>query len=123
MPIRDADTFFENQERSFRIFANRGANGIDGVVSTALGIYAATKEPVTLVIGDLSFYHDLNGLLVQQTLDIPLTVVLVNNDGGGIFSFLPQSAEERYFELLFGTPTGLEFRACRQAVWGTLCMP
>ncbi|MFG5456508.1 thiamine pyrophosphate-dependent enzyme, partial [Enterococcus faecalis] len=73
---------------------------IDGVVSTALGIYAATKEPVTLVIGDLSFYHDLNGLLVSKTLDIPLTVVLVNNDGGGIFSFLPQSAEERYFELL-----------------------
>ncbi|MCY8619806.1 2-succinyl-5-enolpyruvyl-6-hydroxy-3-cyclohexene-1-carboxylic-acid synthase, partial [Bacillus haynesii] len=65
MPIRDADTFFENQERSFRIFANRGANGIDGVVSTALGVYAATKEPVTLVIGDLSFYHDLNGLLVS----------------------------------------------------------
>ncbi|TWN78542.1 2-succinyl-5-enolpyruvyl-6-hydroxy-3- cyclohexene-1-carboxylate synthase [Bacillus paralicheniformis] len=123
MPIRDADTFFENQERSFRIFANRGANGIDGVVSTALGIYAATKEPVTLVIGDLSFYHDLNGLLVSKTLDIPLTVVLVNNDGGGIFSFLPQSAEERYFELLFGTPTGLEFEHAAKLYGGRYVCP
>lgn len=123
MPIRDADTFFENQDRPFRIFANRGANGIDGVVSTALGVYAATKEPVTLVIGDLSFYHDLNGLLVTKTLDIPLTVVLVNNDGGGIFSFLPQSAEERYFEQLFGTPTGLEFEHAAKLYGGRYVCP
>ncbi|MED1741426.1 2-succinyl-5-enolpyruvyl-6-hydroxy-3-cyclohexene-1-carboxylic-acid synthase [Bacillus swezeyi] len=123
MPIRDVDTFFENQERSFRIFANRGANGIDGVVSTALGIYAATKKPVTLVIGDLSFYHDLNGLLVSKTLGIPLTVVLVNNDGGGIFSFLPQSAEEKYFEQLFGTPTGLEFEHAAKLYGGRYVCP
>ncbi|MCY8273160.1 2-succinyl-5-enolpyruvyl-6-hydroxy-3-cyclohexene-1-carboxylic-acid synthase [Bacillus sonorensis] len=123
MPIRDVDTFFENQDRSFRILANRGANGIDGVVSTALGIYAATKKPVTLVIGDLSFYHDLNGLLVTKTLDIPLTVILVNNDGGGIFSFLPQSAEERYFEQLFGTPTGLEFEHAAKLYGGRYICP
>ncbi|QHZ48183.1 2-succinyl-5-enolpyruvyl-6-hydroxy-3-cyclohexene-1-carboxylic-acid synthase [Bacillus sp. NSP9.1] len=123
MPIRDVDTFFENQDRSFSIFANRGANGIDGVVSTALGIYAATKEPVTLIIGDLSFYHDLNGLLVTKTLGIPLTVVLVNNDGGGIFSFLPQSAEETYFEQLFGTPTGLEFEHAARLYGGRYHCP
>lgn len=92
-------------------------------MSTALGVYAATKEPVTLVIGDLSFYHDLNGLLVTKTLDIPLTVVLVNNDGGGIFSFLPQSAEERYFEQLFGTPTGLEFEHAAKLYGGRYACP
>ncbi|MDA7027343.1 2-succinyl-5-enolpyruvyl-6-hydroxy-3-cyclohexene-1-carboxylic-acid synthase [Bacillus sp. CLL-7-23] len=123
MPIRDVDTFFENQERSFRVYANRGANGIDGVVSTALGIYAATKEPVTLVIGDLSFYHDLNGLLVCKTLGIPLTVILVNNDGGGIFSFLPQTTEQTYFEQLFGTPTGLEFKHAAELYGGRYQCP
>lgn len=81
MPIRDVDTFFETQSKPFRMMANRGANGIDGVVSTALGTYAALKQPVTLVIGDLSFYHDMNGLLAAKLMDIPLTVVLINNDG------------------------------------------
>ncbi|MBC3756713.1 thiamine pyrophosphate-dependent enzyme, partial [Bacillus pumilus] len=83
MPIRDVDTFFEKQDRPFRIYSNRGANGIDGVVSSAMGVCEGTKAPVTLVIGDLSFYHDLNGLLAAKKLGIPLTVILVNNDGGG----------------------------------------
>ncbi|MGG3094059.1 thiamine pyrophosphate-dependent enzyme, partial [Bacillus safensis] len=104
MPIRDVDTFFETQSKPFRMMANRGANGIDGVVSTALGTYAALKQPVTLVIGDLSFYHDMNGLLAAKLMDIPLTVVLINNDGGGIFSFLPQASDKPYYEKLFGTP-------------------
>lgn len=123
MPIRDVDTFFEAQLKPFRMMANRGANGIDGVVSTALGTYAALKQPVTLVIGDLSFYHDMNGLLAAKLMDIPLTVVLLNNDGGGIFSFLPQASEESYYEKLFGTPTGLNFEYASKLYGGTYAKP
>ncbi|MBR0603054.1 2-succinyl-5-enolpyruvyl-6-hydroxy-3-cyclohexene-1-carboxylic-acid synthase [Bacillus safensis] len=123
MPIRDVDTFFETQSKPFRMMANRGANGIDGVVSTALGTYAALKQPVTLVIGDLSFYHDMNGLLAAKLMDIPLTVVLINNDGGGIFSFLPQASDEPYYEKLFGTPTGLNFEYASRLYGGTYSKP
>ena len=119
MPIRDVDTFFETQSKPFRMMANRGANGIDGVVSTALGTYATLKQPITLVIGDLSFYHDMNGLLAAKLMGIPLTVVLLNNDGGGIFSFLPQASDEPYYEKLFGTPTGLNFEYASKLYGGT----
>lgn len=108
MPIRDLDTFFTNNEKGIHVFANRGANGIDGLVSTALGISSQKKHTV-LVIGDLSFYHDLNGLLAAKQHHLHITVVLINNDGGGIFSFLPQSQEEKHFETLFGTPIGLDY--------------
>lgn len=110
MPVRDLDTFFPSGARAIRFMANRGANGIDGVVSSALGAAAGTDAPVVLVIGDLSFYHDLNGLLAAKRHNLRLTVVLLNNDGGGIFSFLPQAAHRDQFEELFGTPTGLDFR-------------
>lgn len=109
MPIRDVDTFFQATERDVQIFANRGANGIDGVVSTAFGTQAAADRPTYLLIGDLSFIHDINGLLASKMQDADVTVVVMNNDGGGIFSYLPQSQEERYYEDLFGTPTGLTF--------------
>jgi 2-succinyl-5-enolpyruvyl-6-hydroxy-3-cyclohexene-1-carboxylate synthase len=72
-----------------------------------------------LVIGDLSFFHDLNGLLAARLHRLNLTVVLVNNDGGGIFSFLPQSAYPEHFEQLFGTPTGLDFRHAVEMYGGT----
>ncbi|MFJ5553751.1 2-succinyl-5-enolpyruvyl-6-hydroxy-3-cyclohexene-1-carboxylic-acid synthase [Staphylococcus capitis] len=106
MPIRDVDNLMFETEAE--VYANRGANGIDGVVSTAIGM--AVHKNVTLLIGDLSFYHDMNGLLMAKLNDIHINIVLVNNDGGGIFSYLPQkdSANE-YFERLFGTPTGLDF--------------
>ena len=106
MPIRDVDKLMFETEAE--VYANRGANGIDGVVSTAIGM--AVHKNVTLLIGDLSFYHDMNGLLMAKLNDIHINIVLVNNDGGGIFSYLPQkdSANE-YFERLFGTPTGLDF--------------
>lgn len=112
MPVRDMDTFLWGSSRPIRVQGNRGANGIDGIISTALGISAVTsqQEPVVLVIGDLSFYHDLNGLLAARLHGLNLTIVLVNNDGGGIFSFLPQAAYPAHFEQLFGTPTGLDFR-------------
>lgn len=106
MPIRDIDNLFINCDAS--IYANRGANGIDGVVSTALGM--AVHKKTTLLIGDLAFYHDMNGLLMSKLNDISLNIVLLNNDGGGIFSYLPQKeAADMYFERLFGTPTGLNF--------------
>jgi 2-succinyl-5-enolpyruvyl-6-hydroxy-3-cyclohexene-1-carboxylate synthase len=109
MPVRDCDTFFWGAA-GVGIMGNRGANGIDGVISTALGVSAAQPErPVVLVIGDLSFYHDMNGLLAAKLHGLNLTIVLVNNDGGGIFSFLPQADHPDHFEQLFGTPTGLDF--------------
>jgi 2-succinyl-5-enolpyruvyl-6-hydroxy-3-cyclohexene-1-carboxylate synthase len=110
MPVRDLDTFFPSTAKRVRFLANRGGNGIDGVVSTALGVGAAGAQPLVLVIGDISFYHDLNGLLAAKQHGLDATVVLLNNDGGGIFSFLPQAAYPEQFELLFGTPHGLDFR-------------
>ena len=106
MPIRDVDNLFVDCEAE--VYANRGANGIDGVISTAIGM--AAHKRVTLLIGDLAFYHDMNGLLMSKLNNINLNIILINNDGGGIFSFLPQkSAADIYFERLFGTPTGLNF--------------
>ncbi|WP_191560502.1 2-succinyl-5-enolpyruvyl-6-hydroxy-3-cyclohexene-1-carboxylic-acid synthase [Metabacillus idriensis] len=123
MPIRDLDNYFLNTEKNITVFANRGANGIDGVVSTALGISAASDHPTFLVIGDLSFYHDMNGLLAAKMHKLNLTIILVNNDGGGIFSFLPQSKEEKHFETLFGTPSGLDFKHAADMYDGTYASP
>ncbi|WP_062109563.1 2-succinyl-5-enolpyruvyl-6-hydroxy-3-cyclohexene-1-carboxylic-acid synthase [Bacillus niameyensis] len=108
MPIRDVDTFFHKTDKNIHIMANRGANGIDGVVSTAMGV-SVHKRPLFLVIGDLSFFHDMNGLLAAKLHKLNITIILLNNDGGGIFSYLPQAAEPKHFEILFGTPTGLDF--------------
>jgi 2-succinyl-5-enolpyruvyl-6-hydroxy-3-cyclohexene-1-carboxylate synthase len=110
MPVRDLDTFFPGSDRDVRFLANRGLNGIDGVISSALGASAASEGRLVLVIGDLSFYHDLNGLLAAKLHDLDALIILLNNDGGGIFSFLPQAAHREQFELLFGTPHGLCFR-------------
>ncbi|WP_281976045.1 2-succinyl-5-enolpyruvyl-6-hydroxy-3-cyclohexene-1-carboxylic-acid synthase [Halobacillus litoralis] len=107
MPIRDVDSFFMSTPKRIKLMANRGANGIDGVVSTALGT-AATGRKTTLLLGDLSFFHDMNGLWMAKNKRIPLTIVVINNDGGGIFSYLPQSNHEKHFEELFGTPLGIE---------------
>ncbi|MEO7369085.1 MAG: 2-succinyl-5-enolpyruvyl-6-hydroxy-3-cyclohexene-1-carboxylic-acid synthase [Gemmatimonadaceae bacterium] len=113
MPVRDLDAFGEGDARSIRVLSNRGANGIDGVVSSAMGVAAANRErnagPLVLVIGDLALYHDMNGLLAAKLHDLDVTIVVINNDGGGIFSFLPQAAHDEHFEKLFGTPHGLDF--------------
>lgn len=109
MPIRDLDTFLLATEKPIVTMGNRGANGIDGVVSTALGASTEFDQSV-LVIGDLSFFHDLNGLLAAKLYDLNLTIIVVNNDGGGIFSFLPQADNNLpHFEQLFGTPIGVDF--------------
>jgi 2-succinyl-5-enolpyruvyl-6-hydroxy-3-cyclohexene-1-carboxylate synthase len=120
MPVRDLDTFFWGSEHAVRIVGNRGANGIDGVVSSALGFSATGEqsERAVLVIGDLAFLHDLNGLLAARLHGLHLTIVLVNNDGGGIFSFLSQTQHPEHFEQLFGTPTGLDFAPAVQMYGG-----
>lgn len=108
MAVRDLDTFFMTTPKQLSILANRGANGIDGMVSSGLGA-AATGQPLTLLLGDLSFFHDMNGLLAAKHYQINITIVLINNDGGGIFSFLPQQQQPDKFEQLFGTPHGIDF--------------
>jgi 2-succinyl-5-enolpyruvyl-6-hydroxy-3-cyclohexene-1-carboxylate synthase len=116
MPVRDLDAWLAGSKRAIRPLANRGANGIDGVVSSALGATAAGVGPVALVVGDVSFLHDLGALAAAKLHDLSATIVLLNNDGGGIFSFLPQAAAEApsaglpaHFEELFGTPHGVDF--------------
>jgi 2-succinyl-5-enolpyruvyl-6-hydroxy-3-cyclohexene-1-carboxylate synthase len=109
MPVRDIDGFFATRDKHVTLLGSRGASGIDGVVSTALGVAARTGAPTALLIGDLSFYHDMNGLLAAQRHGLNATIVLINNDGGGIFSFLPQHEQSEDFELLFGTPHGLDY--------------
>lgn len=109
MPIRDLDLFVPASAKRLRVLANRGANGIDGVLSSALGASAAGSAPVLAVVGDLSFHHDLNGLAAARAHGIAATIVVVNNDGGGIFSFLPISRHGDAFERLVATPHGLTF--------------
>lgn len=118
MPVRDLDTFFMNNELGIHTLANRGANGIDGVVSTALGA-STTGFPLVLVIGDLSFYHDLNGLLAAKYHRLSVTIIVIHNNGGGIFSFLPQANHPDHFETLFGTPTDLDFEKVVEMYGGT----
>jgi 2-succinyl-5-enolpyruvyl-6-hydroxy-3-cyclohexene-1-carboxylate synthase len=109
MPVRDVEWYAAPRD-GVDVVANRGANGIDGVVSTAVGVALGTGRPTALLIGDVAFLHDVNGLVGVVGRGVDLTIVVVDNDGGGIFSFLPQAAElgpER-FELLFGTPHGVD---------------
>jgi 2-succinyl-5-enolpyruvyl-6-hydroxy-3-cyclohexene-1-carboxylate synthase len=111
MPVRDLDAFRPREQRVERIIANRGASGIDGTISTAVGC-AASGRPTTVLLGDLALLHDLGGLAYVRGAPRPLHVVVVNNDGGGIFHFLPIASEpaaEAHFERLFGTPHGLSF--------------
>jgi 2-succinyl-5-enolpyruvyl-6-hydroxy-3-cyclohexene-1-carboxylate synthase len=107
-PIRDLDTFFQPLKQ-ISVLANRGANGIDGTVSSALGAAWRSEQPMILVCGDLAFYHDLNGLMAVKQYNINLTIILLNNNGGGIFELLPISNFDPPFEQYFGTPHGLDF--------------
>jgi 2-succinyl-5-enolpyruvyl-6-hydroxy-3-cyclohexene-1-carboxylate synthase len=108
MPIRDVDAFAPEPRNGVRVLANRGLNGIDGAISTAAGAAAASQRPTLALVGDLALLHDLGGLVAAARLRIPLTVLVVNNDGGGIFHFLPIAQHRERFEELFATPHGLD---------------
>jgi 2-succinyl-5-enolpyruvyl-6-hydroxy-3-cyclohexene-1-carboxylate synthase len=110
MPVRDLDAFLPVRAAPLRIAANRGASGIDGFLSTGLGAAAVAGCPTYLLAGDLSALHDLTALATAARLGIPATIVVLHNDGGGIFHFLPQAeALPDHFERHWGTPHGVDF--------------
>jgi 2-succinyl-5-enolpyruvyl-6-hydroxy-3-cyclohexene-1-carboxylate synthase len=133
MPVRDLAYFSPISARFHRHLVNRGAHGIDGTISTALGIaaYAARvaggtgrgRGPAVLVTGDLAFHHDANGLLAAKTHGLSLTIVLINNDGGGIFEFLPIAEFGVLYERHFATPHGINFRALCAAYGAEHALP
>jgi 2-succinyl-5-enolpyruvyl-6-hydroxy-3-cyclohexene-1-carboxylate synthase len=110
MPIRAADSFWPHVKPQQRFIGNRGASGIDGLVSTGLGLAAARGNvPTVLLLGDLSLYHDMNGLWAMRRHGVRATLVVCDNNGGGVFNFLPQAQHQDVFEELFATPLGLDF--------------
>jgi 2-succinyl-5-enolpyruvyl-6-hydroxy-3-cyclohexene-1-carboxylate synthase len=113
MPVRDLDAFMPTRHSRLRVLANRGTNGIDGMVSSALGAAASGQGRVFLLTGDLAFLYDIGGLLAARRYPLRATIVVFNNDGGGIFSFLPiaQYAEAVRFDELFNTPHGVDLSA------------
>ena len=117
MPIRDVELYFPARRELPRVLSNRGANGIDGTVSSAFGVAAAggPEHPVVVLIGDVALAHDIGGLLAARRLGLELTIVLLNNDGGGIFHFLPVSGESDAFEEHVATPHGLDFARWRRS--------
>jgi 2-succinyl-5-enolpyruvyl-6-hydroxy-3-cyclohexene-1-carboxylate synthase len=106
MPIRDQEAFLPGSGTDARFLCNRGANGIDGLVSSGIGAAAASGRPTTILTGDLGLHHDIGGLAALRDVDTPVRVLVIDNDGGGIFHFLPQAEalEGEEFEALLGTP-------------------
>lgn len=110
LPVRHLDQFGKPQNKRIYSYANRGASGIDGNISSALGAGAAHPDkPLVAIIGDVTFYHDMNGLLAVQRCGVPITIVLLNNDGGGIFNRLPINQYDPEFTEYFITSHGLDF--------------
>ena len=107
MSIRDMDYFWATGRSQAMVYGNRGTNGIDGTVSTALGL-STNGKPTVMLTGDLSFFHDMNGLAIGKTQGMNLTIILHNNDGGGIFQYLPQKGTDD-FDYLFNTPQGIDY--------------
>jgi 2-succinyl-5-enolpyruvyl-6-hydroxy-3-cyclohexene-1-carboxylate synthase len=110
MPIRDQEAFLPALPTAVRFLSNRGANGIDGLISSGIGAAAATGQPTWIVTGDLGLYHDMNGLAALRDSGPPVRILVLNNDGGGIFEFLPQAeqVDRDEFEAILGTPLGIE---------------
>ena len=109
MPVRDLDRFGRPRNARLDVYGNRGVSGIDGIISTALGVGSASEAPLTLVTGDLAFYHDMNGLLALKRCGVDATIVVIDNDGGGIFHKLPIESFDPPFTDHFRTPHGLDF--------------
>ncbi|MFP5364594.1 MAG: 2-succinyl-5-enolpyruvyl-6-hydroxy-3-cyclohexene-1-carboxylic-acid synthase [Thermoleophilia bacterium] len=109
MPVRDVESFAPARDGGPRVLCNRGANGIDGIVSSAFGVAAVATGPVVLLIGDVALAHDVGGLLAARRLGLAITIVLLDNDGGGIFEFLPVAGARDIFEEHVATPHGLDF--------------
>ncbi|HEY7830073.1 MAG TPA: 2-succinyl-5-enolpyruvyl-6-hydroxy-3-cyclohexene-1-carboxylic-acid synthase [Solirubrobacteraceae bacterium] len=114
MPVRDIESFWPVRADPPRVLCNRGANGIDGTVSSAFGAAAASNGPVVLLIGDVALAYDIGGLLAHRRLDLDLTIVLLDNQGGGIFDFLPVARSQTalrddVYTTHISTPTGLDF--------------
>lgn len=118
MPVRDAEYFWPANNRGHLVYFNRGANGIDGTLSTALGVAHGNRRPAVLLTGDLALLHDTNGFLTAPLLDGSLTVVLINNHGGGIFEHLPVAQFEPPFEKFFATPQQADFKKLCPAYGG-----
>ncbi len=116
MPVRDVDSFLPKRTAPLRVLANRGANGIDGFLSAGFGSAQASRSPTYLLAGDLSALHDLSGLAAAARMGVAATAIVVDNDGGGIFHFLPQVGLEQHFERLFGTPHGHDLVAVAEAL-------
>ena len=110
LAIRALDWFWPADAPRVRVLANRGANGIDGFASSGLGAAAVSVGPVVGLCGDLTFYHDLNGLMAIRRYGLRVVLVVMNNDGGGIFDYLPVADQPQYYEEFFATPHGLDFR-------------
>jgi 2-succinyl-5-enolpyruvyl-6-hydroxy-3-cyclohexene-1-carboxylate synthase len=110
MPIRDQEAFLPSTETDALFLCNRGANGIDGLLSSGIGAAHASGRPTTIVTGDLGLLHDLGGLAALRDVSTPVRIVVIDNDGGGIFGFLPQAEAllGAEFEALLGTPRGIE---------------
>ena len=109
MPVRDVESFTAVRDDAARVLCNRGANGIDGTISSAFGAAAVADGPVVALIGDVALAHDIGGLLAARRLGLALTIVLLDNDGGGIFEFLPIAGARDVFEEHVATPHGLPF--------------
>jgi 2-succinyl-5-enolpyruvyl-6-hydroxy-3-cyclohexene-1-carboxylate synthase len=122
-PIRDFDCFADAGGIPVPVAANRGASGIDGTIASAAGYAAGLKGTVTVIAGDLALLHDLNSLALLKKADFPLVIVVINNDGGGIFSFLPIAECGDIFERYFGTPHGLRFSEAAKMFGLDYCQP
>ncbi len=122
MPIRDFDYFASKKKSVFKIFSNRGASGIDGIISTASGIASQSKNKTYLILGDLAFYHNISALSTLKELNIPLKIILINNNGGGIFISLPV-VDEKNFDKYFMTPQYLNFSKIVKAFGGNYYNP
>ena len=114
MSIRYAEYFWQTNDRQLEIYFSRGANGIDGTLSTALGIAHQHQRPMVLLTGDLALLHDTNGFLINSRFQGCLVIILVNNNGGGIFEMLPITEYEGVYEDYFATPQQVDFESLQR---------